>query len=301
MQTFVKDLKANIKSRLDKVDVNSRKDVLSRLLQGEWSTTFKGHGMEFAGFREYQYGDDASLIDWRASLRSNNILIREFEDYRNFSVFFLFDVSNSMFFSSHGGLKCEFAAEIIYVLADAINKAGDAVGMSLAADTLRTRIRPNIGLESLSRIRNDLLDVDKYGGVFDFKKVLLSAKSFLGDKGVIFIVSDFFNLDEEWERYVHMLSEDFELIALVVRDPRDRFIPSGVGQIMLKDPYSGENIYFEANKVRKKYNEDVLKQEQYLESVFRKSRGDYLLLSSDEEDYVTKFIHFFQRRGKRSD
>lgn len=297
----IKDLKVNIKSRLHKVDINARKDVLSRTLQGEWSTTFKGHGMEFAGFREYEYGDDASMIDWKASLRSKSTLVREFEDYKNFNVFFLFDVSNSMFFSSHETLKCEFAAEIIYVLADAINKAGDAIGMSMATNKLITRARPNIGLESLSRIKKDLLNIDNYGGVFDFNKALLNAKSFLGDKGVIFIVSDFFSIDESWEKYVHMLSTEFELIALVIRDPRDRHIPENVGQLLLKDPMTGQNMYIDTRKVGKEYNKKIIEQEKYMENVFRKSNGDYLLLTTDDEDYVNKLVQFFQRRGKRFD
>ena len=297
----VRDLKVNIKSRLHKVDVNARKDILSKTLQGEWSTNFKGRGMEFEGFREYQYGDDASLIDWKASLRSNSTLIREFEDYKNFSVFFLFDVGNSMFFSSHEVLKCEFAAEIIYVLADAINKAGDAIGMAMVSDRFKKQIRPNIGLEGLNRIKKELLDLDNYGGVFDFNKALVNAKSFLGDKGVIFIVSDFFNIDESWERYVHMLSPDYELVALVIRDPRDRFIPKGVGQVLLKDPVSGENMYVDTKDIRDEYNKNIAVQEEYIESVFRKSKGDYLLLSTDDDDYVMKFVHFFQRRGKRLD
>ena len=84
----VRDININIQSRFHKVDISSRKDVLANTLQGEWSTTFKGHGMEFAGFREYEYGDDASMIDWKASLRSKSTLVKEFEDYKNFNVFF---------------------------------------------------------------------------------------------------------------------------------------------------------------------------------------------------------------------
>ncbi len=297
----VRDLHINIMSRLNKVDVHSRRDVLSQTLQGEWATNFKGHGMEFAGFREYQYGDDASLIDWRASLRAKSTLIREFEDYRNFSVFFLFDVGNSMFFSTHDVLKCEFAAEVIYVLADAINKAGDGIGMAMVSDKFVTSVRPNIGLEALMKMKKDLLNVDNYGGTFDFNKALLSAKSFLGDKGVIIIVSDFFNLPENWEKYVHMLSSDYELVALVIRDPRDRFIPKGVGQIMLKDPISGENVYLDTRHISDSYNLSVSEEELYLESVFRKSRGDFLLLTTDDDDYVSKFVRFFQRRSKRQD
>ena len=297
----IQELNIDIKSRLRKVDIHSRRDVLSQTLQGEWNTTFKGHGMEFAGFREYQYGDDASLIDWKASLRSKSVLIREFEDYKNFSVFFVFDVGNSMFFSSHEVLKCEYAAEVIYVLADAINRAGDAIGLAMTSDKFITKTRPNIGMEALSRLKKDLLNIENYGGIFDFNKALLSAKSFLGDRGVIFIVSDFFNLPERWEQYVNMLSVDYELIALVIRDPRDRFIPRNVGQIMLKDPSTGENIYVNTKLISEDYNKTIAEQETRLETVFKKSRGDFLLLSTDNDDYVTDLINFFQKRGKRQD
>lgn len=292
-------LDINIKARLQKIELNARRDILARTLQGEWSTTFKGHGMEFAGFREYTYGDDASQIDWKASLRSKTTLVREFEDYKNFNVFFLFDVSNSMFFSSHKTLKCEFAAEIIYVLADAINKAGDSIGLAMVTDNFKSKLKPNIGLEALNRIKSSLTDIDNYGGTFDFNKALLTTKSFLTDKSVVFIVSDFFNLNKSWESYVSKLSSEYELIALVIRDPRDRFIPEGTGQILIKDPITGENTYVDTKKIRNEYNQYIKDQESYLESVFKKSKGDYLLLSTDDENYVIKIIKFFQERGVR--
>lgn len=295
----VQEINIDIKSRLHKVDVNAKKEVLSKTLQGEWSSIFKGHGLEFAGFREYMYGDDASVIDWKASLRSRATLVREFEDYKNFNVFFLFDVGNSMFFSSHEVLKCEYAAEVIYVLVDAINKAGDAVGLAMASDSFSAKVKPNIGLEAISEIKKTMLEINNYGGTFDFNKSLLSAKGFLNEKGVIFIVSDFFGLDKYWEQYVQMLAGDFELIALVIRDPRDRHIPKGVGQIMLKDPVSGENLYVDTQKIREKYNKKILEQEEYIKKVFKKTRGDYLLLTTDDEDYVLKLIRFFQKRAKR--
>jgi len=142
----IKDLRIDLSSGLRKLDINARKDVLSRTLEGEWTTVFKGRGIESAGFRSYTFGDDASLIDWKASLRAKQTLIREFEDYKNFTVFFLFDVSDSMLFTSTDKLKCEYAAEMIYVLADAINKAGDSVGMAMFTDKFLNKVYPIIRL-----------------------------------------------------------------------------------------------------------------------------------------------------------
>jgi uncharacterized protein (DUF58 family) len=289
----INELHIDLAPRMNKVDVNSRKDVLSMSLQGEWSTAFKGRGIEFAGFRKYQYGDDASLIDWKASLRAKEILIREFEEYKNFTIFFLLDVSDSMLFSSHEKLKCEYAAEVLYTLADAMNKAGDSVGMAMFNTEFVNKVAPFIGLEVLSNIKMNLLDRNNYGGGFDFKKTLLMAKSFLPGRAVLIIFSDFIGLQ--------MMSQEFEVVAIMIRDPRDRELPKDAGQLMLKDPYSGENIYVDTRAVSDLYKKEVLSQEEYIRYIFKRSRGDFLLLTTDTEDYIKSLLAFFQARSKRAD
>lgn len=297
----IKDLRVDISPKLKKLDVNSRKDVLSTSLQGEWSSSLKGRGIEFAGFRTYQYGDDASLIDWRASLRAGETLIREFEEYKNFTIFFLLDVSNSMLFSSHEKLKCEYAAEVVYAIADAMNKAGDSVGMAMFNSGFVAKVAPFVGMEVMNNMKSNLIKPENYGGDFDFKKVLLLTKSFLPGNAVVVIVSDFIGLPEGWEQYIRMMAEEFEFVAIMIKDPRDRDIPEDSGQVLLKDPYSGENFYVDTKKISRQYAESVRKEEEYIKSVFRKARGDFLLLTTDNDDYLRNLLRFFQARSKRPD
>lgn len=295
----VDDLRIDLIPRMSKTDVNSRRDVLAKTLQGEWSTVFKGRGIEFAGFRKYQYGDDASLIDWKASLRSKEILIREFEEFKNFTIFFLLDVSDSMLFSSHGKLKCEYSAEVLYTIADAMNKAGDSIGMGMFNTTLVNSIYPFIGTEVLNNMKANLLNKKNYGGGYDLKKALMFSRSILGSKAVIIIISDFIGLEDGWEKYVEMLSLDFELVAIMIKDPRDRDLPFSTGQVMLKDPFTGKNMYVDTRQVSKIYKEDVEKRENYIKSIFKKSKGDFLLLTTDDEEYMKKLVTFFQGRALR--
>lgn len=296
----IKDLRVDLSPGLRKLDVYGRRDVLSKTMEGEWSTTFKGRGIEFAGFRQYAYGDDASLIDWKASLRAKETLVREFEDYKNFTVFFLFDVSDTMLFSSNEKLKCEYAAEMIYVLADAINKAGDSVGMAMFTDTFVNAIYPNIGREILKNMEANIKDSRNYGGPFDLQKALLMTRSFVQSKAVVIIVSDFLGLKPGWERYVNLMSEHFELIALMVKDPRDRELPKSGGQFMLKNPLTNENIYVDVKHYAKKYKELSLEHEKKVRDIFRNSKGDFELLTTDI-DYLDTIIKFFRRRSKRQD
>ena len=296
----IKEIKLNLAPELRKLDVYSRRDVLSKTMEGEWSTVFKGRGIEFAGFRVYQYGDDASMIDWKASLRANDTLIREFEEFKNFTVFFLLDVSDSMLFTSTDKLKCEFAAEMLYVLADAISKGGDSVGMAMFNNDFINKIYPDIGAEILNRIKTNISNPKNYGGGFDFKKALMLTRSLLQRKAVVIIISDFIGLEEGWERYVQMMSEDFELIALMVRDRRDIELPNVRGQYMVKNPFSNENLYIDVKHYADLYKEKIHKEILKVQNVFTRSRGDFLLLPTDEE-YMTRTVQFFQRRSKRQD
>jgi len=294
----IKDLRVDLSPGLRKLDVYGRRDVLSKTMEGEWSTVFKGRGIEFAGFRQYAYGDDASLIDWKASLRAKETLVREFEDYKNFTVFFLFDVSDTMLFSSNEKLKCEYAAEMLYVLADAINKSGDSVGMAMFTDKFVNAIYPNIGREILKHIESNIKDGKNYGGAFDLQKTLLMTRSFIQGEAVIIIVSDFLGMKPGWEKYVNLMSEHFELIALMVKDPRDRELPKSGGQFMLKNPLTNENIYVDVKKYAKKYKELSLEHEKNVRNVFRSSKGDFELLTTDK-NYLDTIIKFFRRRSKR--
>ena len=42
---------------------------LDGLLQGNYRTLFRGHGLDLADIREYQYGDDVRHIDWNVTAR----------------------------------------------------------------------------------------------------------------------------------------------------------------------------------------------------------------------------------------
>ncbi|GIU69573.1 MAG: hypothetical protein KatS3mg002_0809 [Candidatus Woesearchaeota archaeon] len=92
----INKFEAELLPKIRKLDVYAKQQALSEVIEGNWTTTFKGHGMEFSGYRTYQYGDDASLIDWKASLRSKSLLVKEYEQEKSVNVFFLFDVSNSI-------------------------------------------------------------------------------------------------------------------------------------------------------------------------------------------------------------
>ncbi|GAH91143.1 unnamed protein product, partial [marine sediment metagenome] len=56
----------------------------------------KGLGSEFYGMRRYVFGDQFRLIDWKASARTQKLIVREFESERDVTIMLLVDSSSSM-------------------------------------------------------------------------------------------------------------------------------------------------------------------------------------------------------------
>jgi uncharacterized protein (DUF58 family) len=293
----IKEFQAETVQRIRKLEVLARKTMLSRVLEGNWTAIFKGRGMEFSGYRQYSYGDDASLIDWKASLRAKQILIKEYEEERNLNVFFLIDVSNSMLFSSTGKLKCEYVAEMVASMSLAISRSGDAVGLGLFNDRITVKIHPNIGRIVHYRMIKELINPVNYGGNFDFVKVAKFLLGFLNTKALIIIISDFLGLKDDWQKYLKILSQKYDIIGIMVRDPRDRELPKNTGQYVLEDPYSNERMVVDVNTYADKYKAYVEKEEAMVRNEFKKVRGGFLLLQTDQ-DFLDPVMKYFKNRAQ---
>ncbi|MBN1792596.1 DUF58 domain-containing protein [Candidatus Woesearchaeota archaeon] len=291
----IKELRLDLTPTLKKVKLKARIDVLNKVLEGNWNTLFKGQGMEFAGYRQYTYGDDASKIDWSASLRAHEILVRELEEYHNFNVFFLLDVSNSMLFSSNNKLKAEYAAEMVHSLSYAMLNNGDAIGLGMFNEKLVTQIIPTLGKGVYYKMTRELQDPDNYGGGYNLGKVLQYISTFLQDRSVVIIVSDFIGLKEGWYRYLNILSGKYDVIGIMVRDPRDASVKDAEGQFLIEDPYTNSKIYMDSNEYRKLYESYVKKEEDLIRKTFERSKLGFVSLRTDEE-YHEPLMKYFKKR-----
>ena len=142
---MVEKLKTNISHQIKKLTLLTKRIVVTSLT-GNYKTQIRGKGLEFSNFREYVPTDDASLIDWKTSVRVNKPVIKEFIDERNIDVFFLVDVSSSMVFGSTEKLKNEYVSELVSTMAYAILNVGDSLGYAFFSDHLF-----NVNLRNLLR------------------------------------------------------------------------------------------------------------------------------------------------------
>ncbi len=291
----IQELHIDFSTKKDTIHINGRREILSKTIEGNWATVFKGRGMEFTGYRTYTFSDDASLIDWKASLRSKDILVREFEEFKNFKVMFFLDVSDTMLFTSSELFKAEYAAEIVYHLSNSAAKSGDAIGLAMFSDKIQSIIPASFGKGIRIRFEKNLSNKNFYGGVKNFKRSILELNSMLEDRSIIIIVSDFLDLPNDWEKYLSLLATRNQLVGVMIKDVRDRKLPKN-GQFFLKDPQTGATQYIDVHDYKKAYEEEALSHEQHIRSVFKKFKSDCILIEN-ESDSTDALKRFFAMQG----
>jgi uncharacterized protein (DUF58 family) len=293
----LKEFKAELIPKSDQLKLFAQRKALNETLAGEWVSNIKRHGVEFAGYRQYTPNDDAKFIDWKASLRANKTLIKELEVERSQNILFLFDVSDSMLFTTTKKLKCEYAAEVIASISFAVGRTGDNVGLAMFTDKVIKKIQPQMGKNQYYKIVKILSNPENYGGNFDLENSIKQAASFLNRRCTIIIISDFVGIKDTWKRYFELLSQDFSLIGIMIRDPIDNEFPKGVGHVIMQDPFSGEKLYIDSNKFGERYMQNVNKEKHQLNDIFNKIGSPMIELCTDE-DYFEKLIRFFKRAEK---
>jgi uncharacterized protein (DUF58 family) len=119
-----------------------QKFPLKRIL---YKTILRGKGLEFDSYRVFQQDDDASMIDWMASLRSNGLLAKKYIEERELSIYFIVDASSNVLFGSGDKLKAEYNAEIVAALSHLILESGDKIGLVMVNDDVTKYIPPKNG------------------------------------------------------------------------------------------------------------------------------------------------------------
>ena len=293
----MKKLKIDLKMGFESLEIASREDVTTQYL-GRYKSVFKGKGLEFDSYRDYSAEDDAAEIDWKASSRADKLLVKNYVEERNISVFILMDVSNTMLLSSQPKLKCEYAAELASALGYSIVKSGDCLGFATASDKLSEFTPPKLGFDSHSRLLNVLSNPSSYGGDLNIKNALDSLLGYLNQGSLVIIISDFIGLKPGWEESIKLAASKFSLIGLMVRDPIDREISPGTGQLAIADPGSDETLLIEPNIIKPYYQAEVKKEEEHISSVFMDNGADFLSLLTTE-NFIGKIIELFKMREEK--
>jgi len=268
-----------------------RKKVYKRII--------KRRGLEFESYRNYSQDDDSGLIDWKASKRANELLIKKYIEEENMKIFFLIDVGENMISGSSERLKCEYALNVIAALTDLILSSGNKVGYIVFNGGIKEFIIPKKGGKHFENLMSVMTNASLYGGSSHIEKAIDFTLKYLNNSvSSLVIVSDFVNFEKkEFEKKLGIISSKFETMAIIIRDPLDKTLPDISGEVIIEDPSTGDKMLINPSIARKSYEKYAKEEEESLRKIFHKTGTDSIELMTDK-DFVFSLATFIKQRVK---
>jgi uncharacterized protein (DUF58 family) len=136
-------------------------DKLARLreLDGSVVAVVRGQGSEFDSLRAYVAGDDPRSIDWRATARRSDVVVRTWRPERDRQVLIVLDTGRTSAGRVGGAPRFESSLDATLLLAALARHAGDRVGLLAHDRRLRAALdmtRQNDVLPSVMTITASL-------------------------------------------------------------------------------------------------------------------------------------------------
>lgn len=289
-------LPKEVLKQIRRIEIKTGK-LVNDVFSGQYSSVFKGRGMEFSEVREYIPGDDVRSIDWNVSARMGGLFIKKFVEERELTVIIMIDASASGHFGSVDRFKSEFAAEIAGLLAFSAIRNNDKVGMSIFTDQVEKYIAPKKGKRHILRLIREILYFKPASVKTDLEKALDHINEVIHRRSIVFIISDFY--DHGYEKALRVTGRRHDCIPIVVEDPRERMIPP-VGMMELLDAEDGTRALIDtrgkgfSNNFTVRADARALRRKQ----LFTSMGLDFIELKTDQS-YIQPLIEFFTRRARR--
>ena len=257
------------------------KTVVDGFIAGLHRSPNFGFSQEFAEYRAYTAGDDLRHIDWNVYARTERAYLKRYRGETNTLLTVLLDSSNSMKYSSHGVSKSEyarFAAAALFYLTTQIQR--DAAGLIVFDDEVRNYIRPSNRQGQFHRLLSGLEQAEP-GAKTDFGKALERFLEVFRKRGVVIVISDFYEASERIIRALEPLRfRGNEVLLFHVLDPAE-VRPQFRGPTTLIEMETQESLEVSPEYARLEYTKKI---DAHIESLRDGARGsgmDYFLLVTD--------------------
>ena len=287
---------AEILKKVRKIELRTR-GLVRESFGGEYHSCFKGEGIDFEDFREYQHGDEVRSIDWNVTARMGQPYVKKFTEEREMTVFVCVDISASGNYGSHGPSKREVMAEVAALLTFSALQNKDKVGLILFTDEVELYLPPRKGIAHALRLIREILLFQPTRPRTSLEAPVHILKNAVRRRSLVFLLSDFL-FTEDINKDLKTVSRKHDVVAIQVSDPAELALPA-VGNVRLEDPETGQQIEINtsSSRLREAYAATAREWQEQIERDFSRLSIDRISLRTDEE-YLPALHGFFKRREK---
>jgi uncharacterized protein (DUF58 family) len=218
----------------------------------------RGSGTDFKQLAEYKMGDSIRHIDWKATLRHQRPIVREFQDERDQSVLFLLDCGRRMRAdegeASPDGSHFDQALNALMLLAYVALKEGDEVGaMTFGAAPGQDRhFAPRKGGAALNALMARLCDIEPQAVHSDYVSAAQQVMRVQRKRSLVVLLTNFRDEDAAELGPALQLLRSRHLVILaslrerVVRELAEQALDAGLDQAERAIEVAGAHLFEQA-------------------------------------------------------
>ncbi len=205
-----------------------------RLLDGQHRSMIRGQGAEFDSLRDYVLGDDVRSIDWRASARRTDLMVRTWRPERDRRIIIVLDSGRTSAGRVGGLPRLDSSKDAALLLAALATRAGDRIDLIAVDSRVRARVVRARRTEVLAAMTDALAVLDAELTESDAGLMASSVLAMARQRCLVVFLTDLnpAALEEGLLPHVPLLVSRHRLLLAAVADPRLAQMASGRGDVM---------------------------------------------------------------------
>lgn len=160
-------------------------------MAGAHKSPLSGFAVEFAGHREYTWGDDPKHIDWRLYFTRDKYFIKQYEMETNFVCHMILDVSASMRYGEDRQQKLLYAAQMATMLGYSIVSQSDKVSLATFDEKVLGVLPASDSMAQIVRMTSHLDEIEPVQKT-NLPECLTELCGRMGRRQIVMVFSDFF-------------------------------------------------------------------------------------------------------------
>ncbi len=176
---------------------------------------------EFESLREYVVGDEVRRIDWKASARRSQPMVRQYQVEHNAEVILALDCGRLMGNLIQGIAKLDLAMTPVLDLAAVALRRGDRVGLLAFDSRPRIYLPPRAGLRHLETMTRHLASLPRSHDPTSYLRAVAHLESHHRKRCLVVVFTDFTDELSAGEMYANLatLSRRHLMVLVGVSDP----------------------------------------------------------------------------------
>ena len=179
-----------------------------------------GHTMEFEQIKDYVQGDDLRNINWKATAKSNRLMVNQYQDERSQPVYSVIDKGRVMKMPFEGLSLLDYAINATLVISNVALKKQDKAGIFSFSRKVENRVvaerrssQMNTILETLYNLNTDFVESD-------FSRLYIDVKRHLNQRSLLLLYTNFETLDALYRQlpYLKAIAKNHLLVVIFFKN-----------------------------------------------------------------------------------